>query len=463
MSETAKPRLLNLTSASLYRDIWKLAWPVMLGTGLHMGFNLVDTFWVSRLGAVLVSIPALAGSLLWLFMSLTEAISIGTVAMIARFEGAGRRQLMPHVIVHSFWLGLIMAVIIGAVVSYFAEPLLQLFTEDEEILPLAVNFLYITVAGLIFTFSTASISAALHGIGDTKTPMFVMIIANGFNILLDPLLIFGWLGMPALGVMGAAWATLAANALALVVLLVVLFRRRELGVTSLIVRFNASIMANILKIGMPACLQSAARSSTGTVMFWLVMSGYGAAAAAAFGAGQRIIGLIFVFISGLSVASTTLTGQVLGSGNRALARLAANRLILMGIGVQVFIGLLYFALAVPVNTIFLGDDPVALEAGIGYVRICSLGLMLGASSSVLGGIFKGAGYTMPTFWAGFIANWLVKLPLAAIGSLVLKWPVDIIWWAIALSVVVEWGILYVWQRRGTWLEREIHVSSPAAS
>lgn len=459
MSEAQQPRLLKLTSASLYRDIWKLAWPVMLGQALHMCFSLVDTFWVSRLGAVLVSIPALAGSLLWLFMSLTEAISIGTVSMIARFEGAGERKHMSQIIAHSFWLGLAMAVVIGGLAAAFAEPLLALFTDDVTILPLAVDYLYVTVLGLVFTFGSVSAGAALHGIGDTRTPMLVMMGANLLNMLLDPIIIFGWLGLPKLGVMGAAWATTFANALALFALLIILFRRRELGVTTLFVPFNLSIMATILKIGMPACLQSAARSSTGTVMFWLVMSGYGEAPAAAFGAGQRIIGLIFVFISGLSVAATTLTGQVLGSGDKLLARLAARRLIYMGIAVQVVIGGLYFALAVPINAFFLGDDPVALAAGIGYVRICSLGLILGASSSVLGGIFKGAGYTMPTFWAGFIANWLVKLPMAAIGTLVLGWPVDGIWWAIALSVVVEWLILYIWQRQGAWLDTEIRVNA----
>lgn len=458
MNEAAQPRLLDLTSSSLSRDIWKLAWPVMLGAALHMGFNLVDTFWVSRLGAVLVAIPSLAGSLLWLFMSLSEAISIGTVAMIARFEGAGRRNLMPSIIAHSFWLALVMAICIGAVVSYFATPLLRLFTDDMAILPSAVNYLYITVLGLVFTFCSTSISAALHGIGDTRTPMLLMMAANGLNIFLDPILIFGWLGFPALGVLGAAWATMIANLLATAALLAVLFRRKELGVSSLFVSFNGSIMANILKIGMPACLQSAARSSTGTVMFWLVISSFGAAAAAAFGTGQRIIGLIFVFLSGLSVASTTLTGQVLGSGDKDLARLAARRLIRMGIGVQVVVGLFYFVLAVPINNFFLGSDPTAFSTGVSYIRICSLGLMLGASSSVLGGIFKGAGFTMPTFLAGFVANWIFKLPLAAIGTLLLGWPVEGIWWAIALSVVVEWAILFVWQRTGSWLHKEIRVS-----
>lgn len=459
VSEIAQPRLLKLTSASLNKDIWKLAWPVMVGQALHMCFSLVDTFWVSRLGAVLVSIPALAGSLLWLFMSLTEAISIGTVSMIARFEGAGERKFMSRIIAHSFWLGLAMAGLIGGLAAAFAEPLLALFTDDVTILPLAVDYLYVTVLGLVFTFGSVSAGAALQGIGDTLTSMLVMMAANLLNMVLDPILIFGWLGLPKLGVLGAAWATTLANALAMFALLVILFRRRELGVTTLFVPFSPSIMAAILRIGMPACLQSAARSSTGTVMFWLVMSGYGEAPAAAFGAGQRIIGLIFVFISGLSVAATTLTGQVLGSGDKSLARLAARRLIYMGIAVQAVIGGLYYALAVPINAFFLGDDPVAMAAGIGYVRICSLGLILGASSSVLGGIFKGAGYTMPTFWAGFIANWLVKLPMAAIGTLVLGWPVDGIWWAIALSVVVEWLILYIWQRRGAWLDTEIRVEA----
>lgn len=424
-----------------------------------MCFNLVDTYWVSRLGAVMVSVPSLAGSLLWLFMSLTEAINIGTVAMVARFEGAGNRRLIPDVFVHSFWLSIAMAALIGVGVGLFATPLVQLFTDNVMLIPLAVDYLYITLLGLFPIFISTAASAVLFGIGDTKTPMLVLLIANGLNIILDPIFIFGWLGVPAMGVQGAAWATLLANVLTMVVLVAVVLKKPTLGLNGLRAPFNSSILGNILKIGMPASLQSAARSSTGTVMFWLVMSGYGAAAAAAFGAGQRIIGLIFVFISGLSVAATTLIGQVLGSGDKGLARLAARRFIVMGIGVQVVIGLLYVALAYPVSFLFLGDDAAALSAGVSYVRICGLGLALGASSSVLGGIFKGAGHTMPTFLAGFISNWLVKLPMAAVGTLILKLPVEIIWWSITASIVVEWLMLYIWQRKGTWLDKEIQVSS----
>jgi len=459
MTDTAQPRLLDLTAVSLYKDIWKLAWPVMLASGLNMCFNLVDTFWVSRLGAVMVSVPSLAGSLLWLFMFLTESINIGTVAIIARFEGAGRRRLIPDVFVHSFWLSIAMAVFIGVGVGLFATPLVQLFTDDAALIPLAVDYLNITLIGLIPIFLATSASAVLYGIGDTKTPMLVLFIANGLNMVLDPIFIFGWLGVPAMGVQGAAWATLLANGIATIALVAIVLKKNHLGVKGLGATFNPSILGNILKIGMPASLQSAARSSTGTVMFWLVMSGYGAAAAAAFGAGQRIIGLIFVFISGLSVAATTLIGQVLGTGDKGLARLASRRLIVMGIAVQVAIGLLYVALAYPVSFLFLGDDAAALAAGVSYVRICGLGLALGASSSVLGGIFKGAGHTMPTFLAGFISNWLIKLPMAALGTLVFNLPVDNIWWAITASIVVEWLMLYIWQRKGTWLDREIRVSS----
>lgn len=458
-------KLLQLDAQSLFKNIVKLAWPVMLGNGLHMTFNLVDVFWVSRLGAVQVAIPSLAGSLMWLFMSLTEAINIGTVAMIARFEGAGRRGLIAHIVVHSFWLALAMALLVAGAVFIWAEPLLTLFTDDAELLPAAAQFLKITAGGVIFTFCVFSITGALNGIGDTLSPMLVMMATNGLNILLDPILIFGMPALPALrfggwqgvGVLGAAWATVAANAIALAVLLVLLFRRRQLGVYSLLAPFNFSIISNILRIGLPACLQSAARSSTGTVMFWLVMTGYGAAAAAAFGAGQRIVAFTFVFLGGLAVAATTLIGQTLGSGDKSLARLTARRLVLLGIAVQVAIGIIYMAISVPVSRVFLADDIQALAAGISYVRIIGLGLALGASTAVVGGVFKGAGYTVPTFLAGFTANWLVKLPLAALGTLVLGWPVDGIWWAISASVVVEYLILIIWLRRGTWLEREIRL------
>ncbi len=462
--------LLQLDSASLYKNIVKLGWPVMLGSALHMTFNLVDVFWVSRLGAVQVAIPALAGSLLWLFMSLTEAINIGTVSMIARFEGAGQRKLMSHVVVHSFWLALLMATLVGGAVFVWAEPLLRLFTDDAALLPSAISFMRITAVGLVFTFAVFSITGALNGIGDTLSPMLVMMATNGFNILLDPLLIFGLPEIPGIGfggwegvgVLGAAWATLAANVVALAVLLIILFRRKELGVTSLLAPFNWSIVKNILGIGLPASLQSAARSSTGTVLFWLVMSGYGAAAAAAFGAGQRVIAFTFVLLSGLAVAATTLTGQTLGKGDRELARFTSRRLVVLGLVSQVAIGLIYLAIAVPVSNLFLGDDAQALAAGISYVRIIGLGLALGASVVVVGGIFKGSGHTMPTFLAGFIANWVVKLPLAALGTLVFSWPIEGIWWAISMSVVVEYGILIVWLQRGTWLQREIKVQQQSA-
>lgn len=462
--------LLQLDAASLYKNIIKLGWPVMVGSALHMTFNLVDVFWVSRLGAVQVAIPALAGSLLWLFMSLTEAINIGTVSMISRFEGARQRQLMSHVVVHSFWLALLMAMLVGGAVFLWAEPLLRLFTDDVSLLPAAISFIRITAVGLIFTFAVFSITGALNGIGDTLSPMLVMMATNGFNILLDPLLIFGlpeipWLsfgGWAGVGVLGAAWATLAANVVALAILLFILFRRKELAVTSLLAPFNLSIVKNILGIGLPACLQSAARSSTGTILFWLVMSGYGTAAAAAFGAGQRMIAFAFVFLSGLMVAATTLTGQTLGKGDRELARFTARRLVVLGLAIQVLVGLFYIAIAVPVSNLFLGDNAQALAAGISYVRIIGIGLALGASTVVVGGIFKGSGHTVPTFLAGFIANWLVKLPVAALGTLVFSWPIEGIWWAISMSVVVEYGILLFWLQRGTWLEREIKVDQAPA-
>lgn len=462
--------LLQLDSPSLGKNIFKLAWPVMLGGSLHMAFNLVDVFWVSRLGAVQVAIPALAGSLVWIFISFTEAINVGTVAVISRFEGAGRRELLAQVAVHSLWLALAMGLAVGGAVFIWAEPLVALFNIEDQLLPAAVQFMQITAIGAIFTFGIFSVTGALNGIGDTLSPMLVMVATNAINILLDPLLIFGlpavqWMGFngwQGAGVLGAAWATLLANAIALAIVLLLMCRRRELAVQSFTVPYNFSIISSILRIGLPACLQSAARSYTGMVLFWLVMSGYGAAAAAAFGAGKRIVAFTIVFLSGLAVAASTLIGQTLGSGNRNLARLTARRLVVLGIVSQVVIGVAYMAIAGPASKMFLADNPQALAAGISYVRVMGLGQALGISSIVIGGIFRGAGYTMPNFLASFISNWLVKLPLAAFGTFVWQWPVEGIWWAITVSVVVEWLILMPWLQRGTWLDREIRVvSSPA--
>ncbi|ACB85923.1 MATE family efflux transporter [Natranaerobius thermophilus] len=442
---------------NILRNLWKLSWPVMLGMMLHSTLAVADTFFVGRLGDYAVAAISLSGNIFWLLITISEVINVGTVSMVARFIGAEEPGKVKNTILHSGLFALLLSLLVSSLLIYFSAPFLSLFTQDEQILASGTAYLRIMAVGMFILFLYIVMSASFQGAGDTKTPMKMLFFANGLNIILNPVFILGLGPAPRLEVMGAGVATLVSNSLALLILGRWFFRTNKLPAIKVSdFQFNRSIARNIMAIGFPAGVQAISRPLTGMILMYMV-SIFGDDAIAAFGVGQRALSYAFIVSAGLMVATTTMVGQGLGTGDLDYTRSISRKSIIIGFLFQGAIALVYFVLARPIMDLFITESQLAVEMGVNYLRIIALGLLFAGPIRAFVGTFKGAGDTVPGMVAAFISNWIVKLSLAYLMAFHMEIGTNGIWWAITISIGIEIAILYYWYQKGTWLYRKIQV------
>lgn len=436
-------------TASPGRAIWRVAWPVMLVSLLFTGLHVVDLFWVGRLGKAAVAGTALAGSVVGVLFAAGQMFTVGLMATVARAAGAGRTETVAESLWHSLALATAFSIPLAVAGAIFAPDLVRLFRAAPDVVAQGGPYLRVLLAASPGFFCGMLLYTTFQALGDTRTPMYVIAGANVLNAVLDPLLIFGWLGMPRLGVTGAAIATVISQLGGLGLMLALVARRGLLKAEPL----RASAFRTLLGIGAPAGLQGITRPLTGMMMFGIV-AGFGTAATAAFGIGMRVLEVMFIYLGGLGTAAEVLTGQSLGAGRPDLARSYGRRITRVGLGLQLAVLPLVFLLAPKLIGVF-NADPEVVAAGTGYLRVLAPMLVCVGLSVAWAGAQRGAGATAVPMAAAVVANWAVKLPLAIALSRVAGLGLDGVWLGIGLSLVIEAAVLGVGFFRYRWLERKV--------
>lgn len=430
--------------------IWKISSPVVLSSMLFTFQTTVDMFWVGRLGKLDLAAVSLAGSLLGVFQTMAGLISAGTLATCARFAGADNRRGVQESLFHSLLLSAVLAEVVAVVTVPFSRELLNIFGAETRVVELGAPFLRILLIALVLQFPGVALASVFQALGDTRTPMWIAIVANAVNLVLDPFLIFGWVGLPRLGIVGAAIATAASQLIALAMLLGLLQRR---GLVVLRQPIRLHIFKTLLRIGTPASLTAITRPLTGMLLFRILTS-FGSAAVAAFGVGLRILNIMYIYLQGLGSACQSLVGQNLGAGRPEGAERVARRVQVIAVSLQLVVLTVLFVLAPGVVRIFNRDADI-VRYGVSYLRVLSPFLVLLGLSNAWSGTQYGAGDTRPTAVAALIANWLVKIPLAYILSRMIALGIVGVWLGIGISVVIETVILGITYYRGGWRHREI--------
>ena len=195
---------LDLTDGNVLRNIWVLAYPLMLGNVLQTAFNIVDMIWVGRLGPEAIASVAMSGIVLLVIMTLVIGMATGTQALVARFSGAKNRQGADNVAMQSLIIGGLLSIILAIGGMAFARPILQSLGARTTILQLGTDYLKIILAGGLMMVYLFLVNAIFHAAGDARTPMLIMLGATVLNIILDPLMIFG-IGFPVWGWQGLPW------------------------------------------------------------------------------------------------------------------------------------------------------------------------------------------------------------------------------------------------------------------
>ncbi|MFH1969391.1 MAG: MATE family efflux transporter, partial [Verrucomicrobiota bacterium] len=381
----------------------------------------------------------------------------GTVAMVSRFVGAGRLDEASDTAGQSLLVALLIGVGTGLVGWFFADDLCRFLGADESVSRLAREYLGIAFLGCFTVFVLFIGNSALQGAGNTILPMFAMLLANVINIVLDPVLIYGLLGFPKMGVRGAAWATLISQAVAAGLIVIFLSR----GVSGLHVRasrwrFQPALVWTLMRIGIPSSGQMLSRGLMALILMRIVAL-CGTAAIAGYGIGMRFHMIILMPAFVLGNAAATMVGQNLGAGRPDRSRSAAW----MATGIDVVImaasAALMLAFAPPFVRLF-DANPEVVSVGASYLRTVSPFYVFTALAIVLGRALDGAGQTMVTMIFTVTSLWGLQVPLVLFLSRVTQPATQGIWWAIAIAVTIHGLMVTGWFLTGRWKTHPLVVS-----
>ena len=461
---TQENKLLKKTKSS-HRDailngpiistIFKLAWPVMIGNTMQVVYNLADTFWLGKLGAEAVAALSIGFPLVFLMISIGAGLTIAGTTLVAQYMGAGNQKMTNKVTGQIFLVVTILSIILAILGVIFNKDILQLMGTPQNILSDATSYLNIIFAGIPFMFSFFIFSALLRGYGDTITPMKFMVFSTLLNIIIDPLLIFGVGFFPALGVRGAAFATIFSRALAGIYGIYILFKgNKGLKLTIESMKPDFKVIKKILYLGFPSAAEQSVVALGMTVLMSIV-SVFGTIAVAAYGIGSRILSVVQLPTRGLATATTTMVGQNLGAEQINRAERTAwmsSGIILLLLSLLAF---LFNLFPVAIISIF-NTNPEVINIGKSFLKIVGYSFGFLGVRFILGGSFRGAGNTVIAMILAIIALWGIRLPLAQYLSINLNWGTQGIWWSIFYSNFITAIIAALWFKKGTWKENVVN-------
>jgi putative MATE family efflux protein len=426
-----------IVSGPIDRAILHLGLPAAAAALLQAGFLIVDAFWLGRVGAVALAAASTAGFVMWLTQTLGEGLASGSGAVLAAAVGAGDREGARRAAAAGQTLAVWGSLSVLGIGLWLSSPVFQFMGTSERVTSAGLMYLWIVLFGMPAYFLFAWISAAFRAVGDATTALKLLAMAAAVNVVLDPVLIFGVGPVPALGVGGAAAATVCSWLAACGRGWWMLGRIGVRPDVADCLRPARTETLRALNVGLPLALEGALFSLIYIVLTRFTTS-FGTDAVAALGVGHKLEVFNYFVCAGMGAAATTLVGQNLGAGDPSRATLSAWRtlfLTILPVGVVTVLLVLFPEAAVAV---FI-SDPGVLAAGVTYVLLVGLSQVFMAAEVVLIGAFAGAHWTAvpAAVEIGFTA---ARIPLAY--YLVHHgWGVEGVWFAIASTTVIKGTLL----------------------
>ena len=370
----------SMNRPNLIRDpvaplLIRLILPMLVGALGIVMFNVVDTFFVGRLGALELAAMSYTFPIVIVAGSIASGLGIGASAHVSRALGAGDRETARRITLHAHLLALLVTIGLATLGMTTIEPFFTLLGAERELLMLIREYMVVWYLGMPFVMLPMVGQNILQATGDSRTPSAVILFAVTTNMVLDPLLIFGYGPFPAMGIRGAAVATVIARGSTMVIVLgSLVFRKRMMPARAQVDRLLESAR-RVLFVGVPAALTNLALPVSIAVVTRLV-SRFGAPAVAGFGVATRLESFSLVFMMALSMVYTPFVGQNLGAGRlervRSGYRVAAIMSLVWGLMVAIV-----FALAGRVIAGVFNDTKAVIDTTALYLRILSpsFGLM----------------------------------------------------------------------------------------
>jgi putative MATE family efflux protein len=460
-------REINLLQGSLYKNIIKLGYPMALGSLAQTLYNMADAFWLGKLGKEALSAPIISFFILFFMISIGIGFSISGTSLVSQYIGAKQQENANRAAGNLLSLLVILSIVFSVIGLVFDEELLRLLGTPADTFKETLDYYQIMIVGLPLAFPIFVYQAAMNGYGDTMSPLKISLFTAAINLVIDPLLIFGWLGFPAMGVKGAAIATVLTRGIASFLGVYLFFSgKKGIKLKLALLKPNKQISKLMFKIGIPSAVGFSG-SSLGFIVLIKIVNMFGTSVVSAYGISTRVIHLFMLPAMGISSAVTAIVGQNLGAGNIARAKEVVKKGILLMLSIITLPTILCAIFGEEVTRVFIPGDPQVHQIGSVMFHIAALSIIFFGVATVLEGVFQGAGRTVPVMVSSLTRIWIFRIPVVYIISIVLlKGPENIgghvgIWWGMVISNLASLTIISLWYARGTWAKARIDKIVPA--
>ena len=435
-------RNVDLLEGPIAGSMARLAFPIMGTSLIQMAYNMVDMIWIGRVSSNAVAAVGAAGMYMWLANGITTIPRIGGQVTVGQSLGAMDKDAAIDYVRASLRMGTLLGIIYGIICVLFAGPLIGFFKlNSPEVINDAEIYLVITCGAIVFSFLNQVFTGILTAMGNTMAAFRATTIGLIINLVLDPVLIFGFGPIPRMGVTGAALATVFAQIIVFALYIATVWSEpvifQHIHLTQ---RAEKQHVRDIVRIGYPPAVQDALFSGISMVIARLI-AGWGDAAVAVQKVGSQIESISWMAAGGFSTAVNAFVAQNYGAGKRD--RIKKGYKTAMGIMALWGIFTSFILIAFPefFFRIFITEKDV-LPMGVDYLRIIGISEFFMCMEITTAGAFQGFGKTVPPSVTGIVFNTL-RIPGAMLlSSTVLG--LNGVWWTLSLSCVLKGLVLPVW-------------------
>ena len=439
----------DLTSGPVGRQIILFSLPIILGNFVMQLYQIVDSAIVSRyLGKAALAAVGASTPVVFAVVALVIGVGSGASVVISQYFGAKQydKVRLTSDTLHIFLVGA--GLVIALVGVFCSEGIFRLIALPEELIPLATEYLQIYLGGVFLLFGFNTVAAILRGVGDSKTPLYFLLISAVLNVGLDLLFIlqFGW------GVAGAAWATVIAQGVAYFVAIWYINAGKSIFHINLLkLRFDRKIFRQCINYGLPTGVQQSF-VALGMVALMGIVNGWGTDVIAGYSAAIRVDNLAVIPSMNFAMALTSFTGQNVGAGRMDRVHRGLKMTLLYSSLTCVLITAVIVLFGSDILRIFTTDEDV-IRVGREYLVIVSSFYLVFSGMFVINGMLRGAGAVIFPMFSTLLSLWVVRIPAAMWLSRLIG--ERGIWWAVPVGWSVGLAIAYGYYRSGKWENHSI--------
>ncbi len=439
----------DLTQGSVGLKIINFTLPLLFGNFFQQIYNVVDSIVVGKfigkeaLGAVGANFP-----IIFLMVALIMGIALGISIIISQYFGAKDKENLHKTVDTAYIVLFFSSILVTLFGLFFAKYILLLIKIPQNIFDMAYQYLKVIFIGMIFTFGYNGISALMRGIGDSRTPTTLLIVATIINVILDLLFVLKL----KMGVLGVAVATIIAQAVAFILGIVISIRKKLIIAPRIKgISFSFSIFTKSVELGIPTGIQQVL-VALGFMALTRIVNGFGTDAIAAFTAAGRIDTFASMPIMSFGMAITTFVAQNIGANNFDRVKEGVNKTFLYSALLSTVMGIIIIIFKEQLLSLFTNDF-VVRRIGKEYINIVASFYLFFSIMFTFNGALRGAGDTIIPMFNSLLALWILRIPSSYLLSK--KFGTMGIWWGIPIAWFFGALLAFLYYKKGNWKKKKI--------